>query len=130
MIHTCQAIKYWPTNVHKIFNTRIAVLQFYTTKAAYWPRFFFLAISFSTSLLAMAMTFEDKELHKGPLGSGRPSRGLKYRHIDIVEQPKHSCSRSALAHKTERQPYNILCNTAAASVLIIHCRKYFVCYII
>ena len=58
--------------------------------AVRWPRFF-LAISFSTSLLAIAMAFEAKELHKGPLGSGRPSRGLKYCRIDIV---KNTCSRS------------------------------------
>ena len=60
----------------------------------YWSRFFFffLAISFSTSLLAMAIAFEATELHKGPLGSGRLSRGLKYWRIDIVEQLKHLLS--------------------------------------
>ena len=28
-------------------------------------------------------------MHKGPLGSVRPSRGLKYSNINIVEQLKH-----------------------------------------
>ena len=54
-----------------------------------WPHFF-LAISFSTSLLAMAIAFEASELLKRSHGSGRSFWGLKYCHIDIVEQLKHS----------------------------------------
>ena len=62
----------------------------------------YIAISFSTSLLAIAMAFEAKELHKGPLGSGRPSRGLKYcrqKHLLSIKMA------TALACKIERQPY-------------------------
>ena len=47
------------------------------------------------SLLAMAIAFEDTELHKGRLGPGRPSQGLKYSLIDIAETLADSlaCSR-------------------------------------
>ena len=40
---------------------------------------------FSTASLAIAMVRQDIELYKGPLGSDRPSSGLKYCCIDIAK---------------------------------------------
>ena len=44
----------------------------------------------------LSKIFMQHFLHKGPLGSGRPSRGLKYCLIDIAETLTDSlaCSRS------------------------------------
>ena len=54
--------------------------------AVYWPRFllFSLVVAFSTSLLARAIACDGREEDNTPLGSGRPSFGLKKLRIDIV----------------------------------------------
>ena len=58
----------------------------YSDWREYWPRFlpFSLVIAFSTSLFARAIAFEDREEDNDPLGSGRPSFGLKKLLIDIL----------------------------------------------
>ena len=49
----------------------------YDTYFLYWPHFLLLSLVASTSLLARAITCEDRHRDKGPFRSGRPFLGFK-----------------------------------------------------